>query len=282
MSERNPVVAGQFYEGTGPGLKAQIEKSFRHKIGTGKLPEVNVKGERKIIGLVSPHAGYMYSGPVAGHGFNALARDGIPETIILLGPNHQGIGSPVALSIADTWKTPLGRVRVDKETGEAIVNACSVVELDENAHRFEHSLEVQIPFLQYLYQDKFSIVAISMLDQDIEICRALGKSIADAVKEKNIVIIASTDLTHYEPGEEAARKDKLVLDCILRLDPQGMLGVVQEFEISMCGPGPVATMLFAAKELGAKESVLLKYANSGDTGGDYRAVVGYASLLIRK
>lgn len=279
---RIPIAAGKFYEGTDKGLNAQIEKCFMHKIGVGKLPEVNSAGERKVLGLVSPHAGYVYSGPVASHGFYQLARDGIPENVIILGPNHQGMGKTIAISTADSWQTPLGDIIINKELAEKIKSGYGFISFDEKAHSYEHSLEVQVPFLQYLYSDKFKIVPICMMDQSLEKAVGLGKAIAKAITGENVVIIASTDFTHYEPKEMADRKDKLALDYILKIDPEGLIGIVDEFEISMCGSGPVATLLTVAKELSAKEANLLKYANSGDVSGDYGAVVGYASVVIKR
>jgi len=282
MNIRMPVVAGQFYEGTEQGLKTQIEKCFIHKIGVGKLPEVKPEGERKILGLISPHAGYIYSGPVASHGFYQLAQDGIPANVIILGPNHQGIGSMIAISTQEFWQTPLGKVMLNRELGNKIAKGYDFISLDEKAHAYEHSIEVQVPFLQYLYKDKFKIVPICMMDQSLELARGVGKAIAKAIINEDVIIIASTDFTHYESREVAGQKDKLALDYILKIDPPGLFGIIEEFKISMCGPGPVAVLLTVANELGAKEVTLLKYANSGDVSGDYSAVVGYASVSIKK
>ena len=287
MSIRMPVVAGKFYEGTEKGLKTQIEECFTHKIGAGKLPEVNSKGKRNILGLISPHAGYMYSGPVASHGFYQLAQDGIPENVIIVGPNHQGSGKTIAISTVDYWQTPLGNVIVNKNLGSKIKEGCNFISFDEKAHAYEHSLEVQVPFLQYLYKDKFEIVSICMMDQSLEAATGVGKAIAKAITDeddesKRTIIIASTDFTHYESHEDAKRKDSLVLDCILKFDAKGLFKTVEEYGISMCGPGPVAVLLTAARELGAKEISLLKHASSGDVSGDYAAVVGYASAIVKK
>lgn len=278
---RVPVVAGKFYEGTEEGLKKQIEKCFTHKIGVGKLPEVSSGGERKILGLVSPHAGYVYSGPVASHGFYQLAQDGIPKNVIILGPNHQGMGKTIAISAQDSWQTPLGKVMVNQELGNKIKEGYGFISLDDKAHLYEHSLEVQVPFLQYLYKDNFKIVPICMMDQSVEVATGVGNAIAKAIAGEDAVIIASTDFTHYESKESADRKDKLALDYILKIDPEGLIGIVEEFEISMCGAGPVAVLLTVAREFGVKDATLLKYANSGDTSGDYSAVVGYASVVIK-
>ena len=282
MSIRMPVAAGQFYEGTEQGLKSQIEECFTHKIGAGKLHEVNPEGERKILGLISPHAGYIYSGPVASHGFYRLAQDGIPANVIILGPNHQGMGKMIAISTQDSWQTPLGNIKINKDLANKIIAGCDFIDFDEKAHIYEHSLEVQVPFLQYLYKDKFKIVPICMMDQSLESATGVGKAITKAITNEDVVIIASTDFTHYESGESAKRKDKLALDHILKIDSEGLLETIEESEISMCGPGPVSVLLTVAKELGTKETILLKYANSGDVSGDYGAVVGYASVITEK
>ncbi|PIU50747.1 hypothetical protein COS91_08080 [Candidatus Desantisbacteria bacterium CG07_land_8_20_14_0_80_39_15] len=282
MSIRIPSVAGQFYERAEKELKSQIERCFLNKIGVGKLPEVNSAGERKILGLISPHAGYVYSGPVASHGFYQLAQDGAPANVIILGPNHQGIGKSVAISQADSWQTPLGNVIINRVLGNKIATGYDSISLDEKSHIYEHSIEVQVPFLQYLYKDKFKIVPICMMDQSLETATGVGKAIARAIADEDVIIIASTDFTHYESHETAKRKDKLALDCILKLDAAGLPGIIEEYEISMCGPGPVIVLLTVAKELGAKEIALLKYASSGDVSGDYTAVVGYASVVVKK
>jgi len=237
MDTRAPAVAGQFYDGTAEGLKLQLDKCFMHRVGVKKIPVLNPDGERKILGIVSPHAGYTYSGPVAGHGFSALAQDGPLGTIIMIGPNHHGVGKPAAVSMADSWETPLGTVRIDKETGEALRGSCRFLEADESAHRFEHSLEVQIPFLQYIYGDAFSIVPVAMMSQDIKLCKELGKGIAKAAGKKNTVIIASSDFTHYEINEVAERKDGQAIERILKFDIEGLFAVIKEMDITMCGPG---------------------------------------------
>jgi AmmeMemoRadiSam system protein B len=280
MPLRKPVVAGSFYEKGEKELKEQIEECFLHRLGPGKLPKVEPQGKRKILGLVSPHAGYMYSGPPAAQGFYHLAQDGIPEIIVILGPNHRGVGTEVALFAQGSWETPLGKVKINEEIAGKIAESSEVIEVDETAHLGEHSLEVQVPFLQYIYGSNFSLLPICMMSQDIGTVQKLGETLAQVLSGENAVIIASTDFTHREPQEAAQRKDKEALEEILNLNPQGLLKVVNQSRISMCGPGPVATMLTAAKTLGAEKAELLKYSTSGDIIGDYSGVVGYASVKV--
>jgi hypothetical protein len=277
---RKPAVAGSFYAGSAAGLRRQIEDCFQHTLGPGALPRIAEVRKRHILGLVSPHAGYMYSGPVAAHGFFQLAAEGKPETIVILGPNHRGMGAAVALSQEDNWQTPLGDIEIDGKVGEAIISAGRWAKWDDLAHNWEHSIEVQIPFLQYVYQTGFRIVPIAMLRQDLEVSQDLGRAIATALKGKDGIIVASSDLTHYESQSSASKKDHAALEAILSLDSKRLEEVVNSYSISMCGFGPVMTMLTACKQLGATKARLLRYATSGDITGDYSQVVGYASVEV--
>jgi AmmeMemoRadiSam system protein B len=277
---RKPAVAGSFYAGSAAGLRRQIEDCHRHALGPGALPSMPKVRERHILGLVSPHAGYVYSGPVAAHGFFQLASEGKPETIVILGPNHRGMGAAVAVSKEDKWQTPLGDIETDGKVGEAIVSAGRWAQWDDLAHNWEHSIEVQIPFLQYVYETGFRVVPITMLSQDLEVSQDLGRAIATALKGKGGLIVASSDFTHYEPQSSASKKDHSALEAILSLDSKRLEEVVNSYSISMCGPGPVMTMLTACKQLGANKARLLRYATSGDITGDYSQVVGYASVEV--
>lgn len=260
----------------------QIEDCFKHRLGPGYLPKVKlIEGERKIYGLVSPHAGYMYSGPIAAHGYCKLAEDGAPTVFVILGPNHTGLGSGISIyPFEGVWKTPLGDVEVDPQICRRIVEASDLVDIDERAHIYEHSIEVQIPFLQYLYGSP-KIVPICMLMQDLETSRELGEALAKALKGVDTVIIASTDLNHYEPHDRTLKKDRLVIDAILRMDEEALFKAVDE-GVSMCGPGPVATMIVTLKMLGHFKTVLLSHRTSGDITGDYSSVVGYASIVFER
>jgi AmmeMemoRadiSam system protein B len=278
---RIPVVAGQFYAGSRSSLVEQIEWCYTHTHGPGEVPKVQA-GPRRLVGLVSPHAGYMYSGPVAAHGFARMAQDGRPGSVIIIGPNHTGYGSGVSIMTSGKWRTPLGEVQVDKALSEAIKQGSEMIDADEVAHAHEHSLEVQLPFLQHLLGDEFKIVPICMMLQDVRTSKEVGDAIGKASVGKDVVIIASTDLTHYESQRSAVTKDRRVIDKILALDPEGLTQTVEEEAITMCGYGPVSSMLQAAKKLGAKKAELLKYATSGDTAGPMPQVVGYGSIAVSR
>lgn len=276
---RRAAVAGSWYAGSEAALRRQIEDCFRHPLGPGVLPTGPKTTERHVLGLVSPHAGYMYSGPVACHGFLEIASEPKPRIVVVLGPNHGGMGAAVALSSEDRWQTPLGEVELDSGVGEAIVSASRWAEWDDLAHVREHSVELQLPFLQYIYDAGFRVVLISMLRQSLEVSQDLGSAIATALRGKDGLVIASTDFTHYETRASAGKKDHLAIEAILNLDPKRLAQVVTDHDISMCGPGPVMTLLTACKELGATKARLLRYATSGDITGDPQ-VVGYASLAV--
>ncbi len=277
---RKPAVAGSFYAGSFAGLQRQIEDCFKHPIGPGALPGEARSAERHTLGLVSPHAGYRYSGPVAANGFARLAAEKMPEVVVIVGPNHRGLGAAVAVGRQSAWQTPLGSVDVDLEVGEAVVAGGQWARWDDLAHGMEHSLEVQVPFLQYIYGSGFKIVPVAMLRQEMEIARDLGRAIASALKGRAGLIIASSDFSHYESQASAGRKDRLAIDAILKLDPAQVEATVISQNISMCGPGPVMAMITAGKELGARKASLLRYATSGDITGDYSEVVGYASVMV--
>ena len=281
MKIRFPRTAGTFYDARPEALRKQVEDCFSHTLGVGSLPRLREDGPRKVLALISPHAGYMYSGPVASHAYHRLAEDGRPNVFIILGPNHTGFGSGVSLMVEGAWRTPLGDSMVDSEVAAQIVKASTLMDVDEQAHRFEHSIEVQLPFLQFIY-GTVRIVPICFLMQDLETSREVGEAIAEAVKGLNAVIIASTDLTHYEPQRVASVKDHRVIEAIQGLQEATVQEVVESNSVSMCGPGPVMATLVAARRLGAQKADLLCYKTSGDITGDYGSVVGYASLLFTK
>ena len=270
---RYPAVAGQFYEGTESTLRRQVEKCFMHELGPGQLPEVNPSGERKIRGIISPHAGFVFSGPIAAHGFAELAKDGLPEVFVILGPNHQGVGSGIAITTHD-FETPMGIMEIDQELASSLLQG----PIDDTilAHRHEHSIEVQLPFIQYLASDK-KFVPISMLMQDYKSSAEVGKIIRQAIGDRDAVIIASTDFSHYISPEKAKAQDNLAIQQILDLNPKGMYDTVRKNRITMCGFGPVMTMLEAVQ---GSEAELLKYSNSGDVQ-PMAEVVGYASIIVR-
>ena len=282
MKLRYPAVAGSWYAGTANSLRKQIEQLFTHKLGPGSLPSVVEDGPRNVVGLVAPHAGYMASGPVAAHAYYHLAKDGKSDIVVIFGPNHTGHGSALATMNEGAWRTPLGDVEVDTETADKILQASSIVHVDDRAHVYEHSIELQLPFLQYLYGSDFKFVPICFMMQDLESSREVGKAVAKALKGKNGLVIASSDMTHYESQEKAEKKDKMAVDAALELDEERYYNTVEAYRISTCGYGPVIAAITAAKELGAKEAELLSYKTSGDVLGDRSAVVGYASISFTK
>jgi len=229
--------------------------------------------------LVSPHAGYEYSGPVAGAVFSSVH---LPEKFILLGPSHRYIQTRFAIITKGSWETPFGEVPVDSNLAEAIKRNSECIAEDEAAHTREHSLEVQLPFIQYFKRD-ITIVPISISSVvSFEELKRLGKSVAQAVQDSKdrVLIIASTDMSHYEPQDTAKTKDFLAIERILQLDAQGLYDVVNGKNISMCGYQPTAAGIIASQELGAKKAELIKYQTSGDVTGDFREVVGYAGIRI--
>jgi len=284
MNERKPTVAGQFYAREEAELRKQIEECFLNKkFGPGKLPAASEKGERKIIGVIVPHAGYIYSGAIAANSYFHLATDGKPETFIIIGPNHTGFGSSVSIMSEGSWATPLGKASIDKEIAEKIIASCEIVKEDSSAHLYEHSIEVQLPFLQYVY-GKIKFVPICMLDQTYTACEKLGNSLAKVIasENENAAIIASSDFTHFERNEVAHTQDKKALDAIKKMDAEKFLEVVDAENISICGYGPIAAMLVVAKKMNAKSCEIIKYATSGDVAGNEASVVGYAAAKVTK
>jgi AmmeMemoRadiSam system protein B len=278
---RHPAVAGHFYRGTAEELKRQVEEFI--------IPAEKIRA----LGILSPHAGLIYSGAVAGAVYSSIE---LPDTIVLIGPNHTGLGEPVSLMARGSWETPLGTVDIDEELASAILSKSSHIHDDTLAHLREHSLEVQLPFIQY-FKSKFKIVPIQMLDTRLQTCLEVGKAVAEAIKDRGqardegraakkkrsreVLIVASSDMSHYERAAAAKEKDYKAIKHILNLDPEGLYRTVKDYGITMCGYGPAVAMLTACKILGASEAKLVKYANSGEVSGDYEQVVGYAGIVVR-
>jgi len=266
---RQAAVAGYFYKGSYSALMDQVERFL--------VPRAK---KIKALGIVSPHAGLVYSGSVAGAVYSSIE---LPGTFILIGPNHTGLGEPVSLMAKGEWETPLGTVRIDEELAAAILSRSRLVREDTLAHLKEHSLEVQLPFIQYLKKE-FTIVPIQMMDTRLETCLALGNAVAEAVREQakktGVLIVASSDMSHYISAEAAKKKDHKAIQRILDLDAQGLYYTVRDEDITMCGYGPAVAMLTACKALGAKKAELIKYTNSGEVSGDYDQVVGYAGIVV--
>ena len=274
---RNPYVAGQFYSGSREGLKEQIKECFLSDIGPGELPKSG-DAKRDIVGCVVPHAGYMYSGAVAAHVYAELAKQENPETIVIISPNHTGAGSLAALSNED-WETPLGVVETDRGIVDALFKSCESLDLDETAHRYEHSLEVQLPFLQYIYGE-FKMVPICLKLTNLDIVEEIAKCLSKI--EKDSLVIASSYFTHYESHESATKKDNNAISHILNMDENRFLQTVHENNLSICGYGPIATCIATTKKIGATRAELLRYSTSGDVTKDYDQVVGYAGIVLRR
>ncbi len=265
---RQPAVADRFYPGSPKALSAALNELF---------PAIQPAKKIKALAVICPHAGYVYSGSLAAKTFSAVE---IPETVIILGPNHHGQGAPISLSTT-TWDMPLGKVSVDMEIADSLLKDSQHIQINEIAHRLEHSLEVQVPFLQML-QKNLQIVPLVLSRISYSLCEEVAKSLASAIKagNKDILIVASSDMTHYESRSSAKQKDQSALKCIERLDPYDLYHTVLDNNISMCGVIPVVVALLAAKACGAKQSSLIGYTDSGYTSGDTNQVVGYAGLVI--
>lgn len=288
---RKPAVAGQFY----PASKAHLEKEVKGYLVSGAKI-------RDAIGVISPHAGYMYSGHVAGAVFSAV---NIPERVVVLSPNHTGMGTRASIMPEGEWEMPTGSVKIDSDLASALMKNCPELKADVTAHLAEHSLEVQLPFLQIKYamrlQDSnvaaeftlpsLKFVPITVSHLGFGVCEIIGNAIAKTIKSphfskggqggiNNILIVASSDMTHYEPQEQVNEKDQHAIDKVLALDPRGLLDICARERITMCGVIPSVIMLIAAKELGATKGELIKHATSGDITGDYSSVVGYAGMIV--
>ena len=265
---RNPVVAGQFYPASAEKLREMI----------AELTDVKVEKE-EVVGLLVPHAGYIYSGRVAGA---TISRVRFKDTFIIIGPSHTGLGKPYSVMTEGTWRTPLGDVDIDTELAEKIIEVSKYVREDTSAQEGEHAVEVQLPFLQYFRSD-IRIVPMILAYSRAEAYKEIGRDIARAIKEldREVVIIASGDMTHYESQKAASEKDHLAIEAMLELDEDELTRRYEERNITMCAHGPVVCLISAAKELGTSGAELVRYETSGDTTGDYSAVVGYAGVIFK-
>nr|WP_320011952.1 AmmeMemoRadiSam system protein B [uncultured Desulfobulbus sp.] len=265
---RMPAVADRFYPGDPNPLRRNIAKL---------TPLIAVSEKQTALAVVMPHAGYIYSGATAGA---TIARVEVPETVLIMGPNHHGRGAALALGTED-WQMPMGIVPIDQQLAEAILHSSPRIQADEAAHIYEHSLEVQVPFLQAL-QPALKIVPIVISALSFEACQQVARELALAIGclRRPVLILASTDMSHYESRENASRKDHLALERILAMDAQGLYSTVVGQHISMCGIMPTTIALLAAQELGATKAELVRYTDSGEASGDTSQVVGYAGLVI--
>lgn len=265
--QRSPAVAGQFY----PGRPDALHRTLEELVPPCPAPQ-------KAIGVMVPHAGYVYSGAIAGETF---ARVQIPDQVVIIGPNHRGVGQPAAVFPSGSWTTPLGVMAVDGDLAGRLLAECPGLEADTAAHRYEHSLEVQVPFLQHL-NPAAAIVPICLGHLPLTNLMAMGKAIGGSLSrfEEDVLLVASSDMTHYEAADVARRQDRLALDRVLALDPEGLYRIVCEKRISMCGFMPTVLMLAAALEMGATSACLVRYGNSGEVAGDPSEVVGYAGVIV--
>lgn len=265
-TKRLPAVAGTFYSSRKADLLSDIQR-------------LSPKGQAKkrVLAAVSPHAGYMYSGAVAGLLFSRIA---VPGKVIILAPNHTGWGTACSVWSKGSWETPLGEAPIEEALCEKILASSKLFRTDEQAHLREHSAEVQVPFLQYWNPDVRIAPIVMALHRPAQL-REVGEALAECVKDtEDVLLVASSDMTHFEPDEDARRKDKLAIDAIIALDPERLWKVVDEHDISMCGVDPAVAMLYYAKKLGASRSELVEYKTSGDASGDYSRVVGYAAITV--
>jgi AmmeMemoRadiSam system protein B len=271
MTTRLPAVAGSFYEGTPDRLRAQVARCF-----AANPPQT---AKQKCRAAVVPHAGLMYSGHVAAALYDAVE---LPRRFIILCPNHTGAGHFAAINRDGAWRTPFGDAAIDTTLADALMQRTPLLAEDARAHAREHSLEVQLPFLQQLLGDDFTFVPICLGAHRYDVAEEIGKAIAEVVAGagEEIAILASSDLNHYENQQTTLRKDQMAIDQVLALDPRELWRVVNDQNISMCGFIPTTTMLVAANALGAKSARLVKHATSGDINGDYSHVVGYAAVVV--
>jgi|SRR5450631_1036191 len=278
---RTPAVAGRFY----PGRADELLRGIQEYTSAGETPVE--AGRIAAIGCVAPHAGYIYSGGVAGAVYSRLK---IPERCVILCPNHTGKGLPLSVMANTTWQTPLGEVAAESDMGARLLRRFPALEEDSAAHRTEHAIEVQLPFLQ-AQQAALHIVPIVIGTRDFDMLRGLGEALADVIgdreeenqggdRKEGVLIIASSDMNHYECDAVTRVKDHKAIERVLAMDARGLWEVVMNGDISMCGFGPTIVMLTAAKLLGATSATLVKYATSGDVSGDYESVVGYAGIIV--
>jgi MEMO1 family protein len=267
-SVRNPAVSGSFYSADPIQLTEDI-KNYTNE---------SLKKE-SVLGIVSPHAGFMYSGEVAGSVYSSIK---IPEIVILIGPNHTGEGSSASIMTKGCWESPFGSIEIDEKLAQILTDHEPIFKKDAQAHIREHSLETQLPFLQF-FRKNIKMVPICLKRIGFDQCTQIGQSIASSIKQygKEVLIVASSDMSHFESHDKTVKKDRLAIDHILDLDPRGLYSTVQEKRITMCGVNPAVCMLTACAQMGSKKANLIQYKTSGEVNGDMARVVGYAGITIR-
>lgn len=267
---RQPVVAGAFYTAHAANLSAEIDRYL------AKASKKDLPGEP--IGLIAPHAGYQYSGQVAANAYK-LVQGKQYDHVIVFAPSHRAYFSGVSVDTKSGYRTPLGTVSINTDLVNEIIKTCACASFHEQAHGQEHALEVQLPFLQKVLGN-FSLVPIIMGDQDIQTCAAITGCIAGIVQGRKILVVASSDLSHYHPYDQAKELDQRVLNYIDAFDPHGLASALAKHTIEACGGGPMVAALLLGKAMGATKAEVITYANSGDVSGDYSGVVGYAAGVI--
>ncbi|HOR42615.1 MAG TPA: AmmeMemoRadiSam system protein B [Atribacterota bacterium] len=285
--KRKAIVAGSFYEGNRESLEQQIKNCFLHPIGPQEMPvTADKKKERGIMGVISPHAGFMFSGPVAAHSYFQLSLEKTPKTIIILGPNHRGSRGDISLMSKGQWETPLGVLEIDDLTASELIaqDENKFIKDDLQAHLLEHSIEVQLPFLQFIYPaNEYKILPVGITNQQLSVMKYMAEIICQTIKDnsREFLLIASSDFNHYEDQEITRRKDAEAIKQIINMNSSQLYKVIQDNDASICGPGPISVVIEVCKRLGIKEGKLLKYATSGDVSGIYDQVVGYASIIFQ-
>jgi|UniRef100_A0A7V3VSV6 AmmeMemoRadiSam system protein B len=272
--DRKAVASGSFYPSDPEELRDYVRELFISKRGAGELPDPD--GFKKNVGIIVPHAGYMYSGATATHAYFAASEFGKPDIVVIIGPNHTGYGKPISVWPMGEWKTPLGSVAIDSSMANALVESFPASALDYDAHLFEHSIEVQIPFLQFTLGTGFKILPICMMDQRKDTAMKLANALKKLLIGKRFWIVASTDLNHYEDHETTLYKDKLVMDAILNTNTEELYYILDKEKITMCGFGPVSTLLLM--EIGTPK--ILHHSTSGEISDDFDQEVGYLAACV--
>ncbi|MEM3440172.1 MAG: AmmeMemoRadiSam system protein B, partial [Candidatus Bathyarchaeia archaeon] len=255
----------------------EIRRCFLHELGPGRIPEAK-GGPGRVVGLICPHAGYMYSGHIAAHAYCRLGEDRIPESVVILGPDHTGSCGMASMMIEGAWRTPIGDLAIDSDLARAIRDNSDIIDVNDFALKYEHSIEVQLPFLIFLFGSGLKFVPICMGLQDLNTSREIAESIASARADREIVVIASSDMSHYEPKWIAEENDRAAIDMILRMDEEAFQGMVESRGLSICGYGPITALIHYSKLIGSRNANLLAYGTSGDVTGDYGSVVGYVAI----
>ncbi|GGP21600.1 hypothetical protein GCM10007981_14070 [Thermocladium modestius] len=274
--KRRPAVAGAFYEDDGELLRNRIEWSINHELG----PARNPRSIGDPVAVVVPHAGLIYSGPIAAHSYVAIKKRLSPSTFIIMGPNHYGVGAPVAVMNEGVWETPLGDIEIDSSIANELMKSFEGLEVDSFAFEREHSVEVQVPFIQHLFPGS-KIVPIVVWEQTLDVARRMAQALVSVIgNRKDVVFVASSDLNHYEPHDVTSEKDMKAIERIIKLDSEGLMDIMDRLNISICGFGAILTAMEYSKLRGIKHVDLLMHATSGDTGPNKMETVGYASIAF--